>query len=88
MKKYSVVTVLWDDHIEVSRDTVPKNPDDYIVPVLSVGLLLEETDKAIVLVSGIERYAERDDVSYLIILKACILSIKKFGNLKINPPRK
>lgn len=88
MKDYQVVVVLWDDHMGVDRDSLPKNPDNLIIPVLSVGIILEETEKVIVLASCIERYAERDDVSYLVILKSTILSTKNFGILKLKKPRK
>lgn len=88
MKKYSVVAVLWDDHMEVSRSALSKNPDEHIRPVLSVGIVLDETDKVLVLGSCIERYAEYDDVSYMIILKATIVSIKEYGKIKLTKPRR
>jgi hypothetical protein len=88
MKEYSLVAVLWEDHTAANRDILPKNPDNFITPVLSVGLILEETEKVIVLASNIERYAERDDVSYIVIIKSTILSRKVYGSLKIRKPRK
>jgi hypothetical protein len=88
MRDYSLVAVLWDDHTAASRTNLPKNPDKFITTVLSVGIILEETDKVIVLASEIERYDERDDVSYIVIIKSTIISIKKYGSLKIKKPRK
>jgi hypothetical protein len=88
MKKYKVVAVLWDDHMEVNRSTLSKNPDERIRPVLSIGIVLDETEKVLVLGSCIERYETYDDVSYMLILKATIVSIKEFGTIKIAKPRR
>lgn len=88
MKDYDVVVVLWEDHVAVSRSLFPTNPDEPVPPTLSVGLIMKETDKVIVLVHDIERYDERDDVSYIIIYKSTILNIKKYGTIKIRKPRR
>lgn len=88
MKEYSLVAVLWDDHTAASRTSLPKNPDKFIVTVLSVGLILEETEKVIVLASDVEKYSDRDDVSYIVIVKSTIISRKIYGTLKLKKPRK
>jgi hypothetical protein len=88
MKEYSIVAVLWEDHTAASRTTLPKNPEKFITSVLSVGVVLEETEKVLVLVSEIERYDERDDASYIVILKSTILNRKTFGTLKLRKPRR
>lgn len=88
MRDYSLVAVLWEDHTGASRTSLPKNPDKFIITVLSVGLIIEETDKVIVLASEIEKYDDRDDVTFIAIIKSTIISTKKFGSLKIKKPRK
>lgn len=88
MRDYSIAVILWEDHTAASRTNLPKNPDKFITPVLSVGLIIEETDKVLVLASDIERYEERDDVSYIVIIKSTIISRKIYGTIKITKPRK
>lgn len=88
MNEYSLVAVLWDDHTAASRTELPKNPDKFVTTVLSVGLILEETEKVIVLASDIEKYSDRDDVSYVVIIKSTIISRKVYGTLKLKKPRK
>jgi hypothetical protein len=82
-----LVAVLWDDHMYVDREAIPKNPDDILVTVLSVGIIYKETDKTLVLVNCIERYEERDDASYTIILKSTIQGIKEYGGIEIEELR-
>lgn len=88
MKEYSIAVILWNDHMGVTRAALPKNPEDIITPVLSVGIIIEETLNLIVLASEIEHYEERDDVSYVLILKPTIISRKIYGTIKIRKPRK
>jgi len=88
MKKYLLVAIIWEDHTAASRTTLPRKPDDFITVVLSVGIIIEETEKVIVLASEIERYEERDDVSYIVIIKSTIVSRQLYGTIKINKPRK
>jgi hypothetical protein len=85
MKKYSVVAVLWEDHSTFDRVLIPENPDTVITPTLSIGVIIKETEKVIVLVHDIERYAHDGsyEASYMIIYKACIVSIKKYGKIEI-----
>lgn len=87
MKDYDVAVVLWEDHFHISRDSLPTNPDEEN-PTLSVGLIMKETEKVIVLVHDIEKYDEHDDFSYLVIYKSLILGIKKYGTIKLRKPRK
>ena len=79
-----IVAVLWDDHIYVDRDRIPRNPDDLITMTLSVGIIYKETSKSMVLVNCIEKYEDRDDASFTVILKSTIQSIKEFGELEID----
>lgn len=83
MSKYSIEIILWEDHMRVEREALPKNPDVFVSPTLSVGIVLRETEKVIVLVSNIERYPDRDDCNYLIIYKGSIISRAKKGTIKL-----
>jgi len=82
-----IVAVIWDDHVYVDRDKIPKHPDDVLTTNLSVGILYDQTDKVLVLVNSIEAYEERDDVSYTVIVKATIQGIKEYGDIEINELR-
>lgn len=88
MKEYSLVIVIWKDHLRIDRARLPKSPSSVMETSLSTGLLIDEDDEAIVLVSDIERYQEHDDCTYLVLFKSTILSIKKYGKIKINKLRK
>lgn len=83
MSKYKIVAVLWDDHIYVDRDRVPHSPDDEIMTTLSIGILYQQTNKSLTLVNSIERYDDRDDASYTIILCSTIQAIKEYGEIEI-----
>lgn len=82
-----IVAVLWEDHVYVDRDKIPRNPDDVIATALSVGILYKETEKAVVIVNSIETYHEHDDASYTIILKSTIQSMKVYGNIEVEDLR-
>lgn len=89
MKEYSVVAVLWQDHYFITRQSLPKNPDDLLIPTLTVGLLVDETDTVVVIAAEIERYPDKDDATYTVIVKNSIIGeIKTFGKLKIRTPRR
>jgi hypothetical protein len=87
MNKYKIVAVLWDDHIYVDRDKVPRNPDDEIMTTLSIGIIYKETQKSITLINSIERYDERDDASYTIILRSAIQAIQEYGEIELSDLR-
>lgn len=82
-KKYKVVAVLWDDHEFFTRTQMVKNPDEEILPTLTVGILYKETKKSLVIVSFLERYPQGDDATYWVILKGTIVSVKEFGEIEI-----
>jgi hypothetical protein len=84
MKSFDIVTVLWDDHIAFERSPIIKNPADVLTPTLTIGFLWKETKDALVIISNIERYHDRDDANYIIILKGCIRGIKRYGKIKLN----
>lgn len=83
MSEYKIVAVLWDDHIYVDRDKLPRNPDDILTTTLSIGIIYKETDKTLVLINSIEAYEDRDDVSYTGIIKSTIQSIKEYGVIEL-----
>jgi len=83
MKEYKVVSVLWDDHTEISRSGLLKNPEDAIRPTLSIGFIYKQTKRTITLVHDLERFEDRDDASYMVILRATICGIKEHGTIKL-----
>lgn len=82
-----IVAVIWEDHVYVDRDAIPRNPDDVLTSNLSFGIIYKETAKSIVLVNCIERYEDRDDTSYTLILKSTIQAIKEYGEIEIDSLR-
>lgn len=87
MRKHKIVAVLWEDHTQILRGKMLKNPHDALTPTLSVGILYKETDKVLVLVSDIERYSEHDDATYTIILKSSVVSVKEYDKIKLRKLR-
>lgn len=88
MVKYDIVAVLWEDHIQFSRTSIIRKPDESIIPSLSVGILIKETPKTLTIVSNIERYQDHDDADYIIVLKSTVLSVKKYGEIELIKFRK
>lgn len=87
MKEYSIVAVLWEDHTRVEREPLPDDPDTVVIPTLSVGIIVQETDKVIILVSNVERYTDTDDCNYLIIYKGSVVGRKEYGKIKLRKIR-
>jgi hypothetical protein len=87
MKEYDIVAVIWDDHIAFERSGLVKDPNSVLTPTLTIGFLFKETKNALVVVSNIERYHDRDDANYLVILKGCVQGIKKYGKIKVRKIR-
>jgi hypothetical protein len=82
--KYKVVAILWEDHIHYDRSPIIKKPSDaFVRPTLTVGILLKEDKKGLIVVSDIERYEGRNESTYTVILKGAVVSIKEFGEIKI-----
>ncbi len=82
-----IVAVLWDDHVYVDRDSIPSNPDEILTTNLSVGIIYKETEKVMVLVNCIEKYDDRDDASYTVIVKSTVPAIKEYGAIEIDSLR-
>jgi hypothetical protein len=87
MAEYPIVAILWEDHLSISRATIPKDADKELIPTLSIGILYNETEKTVTLVSDIERYHDRDDTTFFIILKSTIVSMREYGKIKVKKLR-
>lgn len=87
MKEYDIVAVIWDDHISFDRSTLVDKPNSVLTPTLTVGFLFKETKNALIVVSNLERYKERDDTNFIVILKGCVRGTKRYGKIKIKKIR-
>jgi len=81
---YKVVAVLWNDHLGVHRGEIPKNPDATLLnPTLTIGALIRKTRNSITILSELEHYGDRDEGSYVIILKSTVIQIKEYGEIEL-----
>lgn len=80
------MSILWEDHQQMTRTKIMADPDETIIPTLSVGILYRSTKKYFILVSDIERYEDRDDASYMIIHKP-VLAKQEYGEIEIDDLR-
>jgi hypothetical protein len=89
--KYKIGAILWQDHLKVDRNDIPDDPDEAIEvllrPTLSVGMIMRETEKSVLLVFDIERYGDHDEGTYLIILRPNILGITTYGEIELEDIR-
>lgn len=84
MNGYTVVAVLWEDHISRIGAELPQNPDEvFEMPTLTVGILLRETEKSLLIAHDIERLNDIDTSTYTVILKNAVLAVKEYGNIEI-----
>ena len=82
--QYKIVAILWQDHMSVNRGTLPVNMEDiFLKPTLTIGAIIKKTPKMLVVLSDLERYADRDEGTYMIILRPNIVSIKEYGKIEI-----
>lgn len=85
MAEFKVVAVLWQDHMQVTRSSIPTDPDLALShPTLTIGALLKKSKKSVIILSDLERYADRDEANYMIILRSDILGIKEYGVITID----
>jgi len=83
--QYKIIAVLWMDHVHMDRSPLPRNLEQLnLKPTLTVGVQLQDTDEALIVASDLERYDDRDDISYTVILKGTIVSIKEYGIIEID----
>lgn len=84
MKDYKVVGILWQDHTQYHQMNPKKlSLKRALRPTLSIGLIYKETDNEILLVSNLERYADRDEADFMLILKGTIISVKEYGTIEL-----
>lgn len=88
MSEYKVVAILWEDHITKMGAEIPKNPDEvFDIPTLTVGILMRETDKSLLIAHDLERLEEFDNSTYTVILKNAIINRREFGKLDLEEIR-
>lgn len=87
MRKHKIIAVLWEDHTRFTSGPMTNDPDTAIMPTLSVGILYKQTKKSLVLVTDIEKYETRDDITYTIILKPAIISQQEYGEITLEKLR-
>jgi len=80
---YKVVAVIWTDPRVINRSAIPSDPESLIFPTITFGIIVKRTRKFIILVSDLERYDDRDDATYSILLRANIDAIKEYGEIEI-----
>lgn len=81
---YSIVAVFWNDPHIVLRQELPNDSLDHLwKPTLTVGILYKKTDDFIVLIHTLERSEGFDESDYTVIFSGCIISIKKYGKIKL-----
>lgn len=81
---YKVVAVLWEDHITKIAAEIPENPDEvFDISTLTVGILLRETDKSLLIAHDIERFSEYDNGTFSVIRKDAVINIKNYGKIKL-----
>jgi hypothetical protein len=64
-----------------------KTKDAIPTPTLSVGVLYSEDDRVMIIVSDIERYNDRDEATYMVILKSTVIAKKVYGKIKLRSLR-
>lgn len=84
MKKYKLVAVIWDDHIRVNRSQLSYDIEKDLVETLTFGILVKKTKDVLVVVSEVEKYSERDDLTYMIIIRKTVRAIKEYGEIEVN----
>lgn len=85
MREYDFVAVFWEDHYSTITSPIPKNPDDIVTtPTLTVGILLCETEKTLLIAHDIERYEDHDNASYTVLIKQAIVGRKKYGSIELD----
>lgn len=81
MMQYDIVAIFWDDHMQVTRQELVDDPDElFNKPMISVGILYRETEKAVLLVYDVEN---SNNATYIAILKSAIVARKKYGQIKL-----
>lgn len=88
MSGYKVIGVIWEDHITKVATEIPSNPDEeFDVPTLTVGILLRETDKSLLVAHDIERLDTTDNATFTVILKSAVIGRKEYGEIDLDDIR-
>jgi len=82
--KYKVVAVIWKDHLRANRQELKNNIEADLVSTLTFGILVKKTKTVLVVASEVERYSERDDLTYMVIIRKTIEGIKEYGEIEID----
>jgi hypothetical protein len=82
MKGYPIIGVLWQDHITRVAQELPENPDDVVeVPTLTVGILLRETDRTILIAHDLE--LGTDVATYTVLYKNAVMQTTLYGEIEL-----
>lgn len=81
---YSMVAILWNDPHIMLRTALPEDSLDHLItPTLTAGILYKKTDDYVIVIHNLERAKDFDEADWTVIFSGCIISIKKFGKIKL-----
>lgn len=82
MTKYKIIGVLWQDHITRVAQELPDDPDSVVeLPTLTVGILLQETDKTLLIAHDVELGTTVS--THSIIYKNAIVAMMDYGEIEL-----
>lgn len=87
MKQYKIVSVLWEDASTFSGQALPTKLKNLITPSLTIGILFKKSKRYVIIASHVEKYTDRDDADYMVILRSNILAIKEYGSIPLEELR-
>lgn len=68
--------------MRATRQEIKRSWD--LVATMTFGVLIEKNKKYVIVASDIERYEERDDSTYTVILRPTIQAIQEYGEIQID----
>ena len=83
MKSYKIVSVLWEDASTFTGQELPQELIDLIIPSLTIGILYKQNKRYVIIASHIERYHDRDQADYTIILRNNIIAMQEHGTITL-----
>lgn len=82
MKGYPIIGVLWQDHITRVAQELPDDPDSVVeLPTLTVGILLRETDKTLLIAHDVELGTTVS--THSIIYKNAVMTTINYGEIEL-----
>jgi hypothetical protein len=82
MTQYNIEAIFWDDHMQIVRDTLTEDPDEFLErPMLSIGIVYKETDKSVLLLHD---YENTEKATYIVIVKNAIVARKSYGQIDLD----